>query len=282
MRKFEATNGDVKGNWKNINYILGKTTSNRSSTFKINNEYVTDPQVISNTFNEYYATVGQDTSNSLPQTEKHFTEYLPERNQTNFVWNRVTLPEVKRIIKTSKNSKPGPDELPIKIFKNNIETLSPILVHLFNMSLDQGIFPTVHKTGKIFPLYKSKEMEDIKNYRPVCLLNTVGKLLEKIVSSRMISYLEENNILINNQFAYRKGKSTEIAIIEYVKKVIESLNENKYVISVFLDLTRAFDCVNHEILLAKLKHYGLTGQALNWFRTYLTDRKQFVSFVSIV
>ena len=125
-------------------------------------------------------------------------------------------------------------------------------------------------------------MDEIKNYRPICLLNCVSKLLEKVVSTRLVKHLEDHNILTNNQFAYRKGKSTELAISEYIKTVMDSFATNSFSLSVFLDLTRAFDCVDHKILLRKLEHYGVREGALNWFSSYLTDRKQYVSFNNVL
>ena len=88
------------------------------------------------------------------------------------------------------------------IFKNDIDALAPVLAYLFNLSISQGVFPTVHKTGRIVPLYKSKETNEIKNYRPICLLNAISKILEKVVSSRLVKHLEENNILSRHQYAY--------------------------------------------------------------------------------
>ena len=278
LSKFEESKSNIKANWKNINHILGKGQQNQQSIFKINNSHTCDVNIISNAFNDYYATIGKETSKSLPTSNKNFKDYLTEPSRTNINWTEVTIPEVKRMIKQCKNTKPGPDNIPIKIFKNNLDTLAPVLTYLFNLSLNQGVFPTVHKLGKIIPLYKSKEMDEIKNYRPICLLNSISKILEKVVSTRLMKHLEENNILSNNQFAYRKGKSTELAITEYVKNVMDNLANNNITISVFLDLTRAFDCVDHDILLAKLEHYGVKNEALNWFKTYLKDRRQYVFF----
>ena len=106
----------------------------------------------------------------------------------------------------------------------------------------------------------------------------MGKILEKVISNKIINHLEVNNILVDNQFAYRKGKGTDLANIQFIKNVLDALDANKYIISVFLDLTKAFDCVSHEILLKKLRHYGINGSLYHWIESYLSNRRQYVMF----
>ena len=133
-----------------------------------------------------------------------------------------------------KNSAPGPDKIPMKILKNNANILSPVLSHLCNLSLNTGTFPNIHKIGNIIPLHKGKDKDDIANYRPVCLLNSVSKLLEKIICNRLTKHLKNKNIINRNQYAYCKGKGTDIAITKYVKDVLDNFDVNKLTLSVFL------------------------------------------------
>ena len=188
----------------------------------------------------------------------------------------VTEAEIKRIVTKSKSTKPGPDDIPMSLLKNNIDLFCPVLTELCNKSLSAGHFPCVHKIGKIVPLFKSKDKCELFNYRPICLLNSISKILEKVMSNRLTLHFENNNIFVPNQFAYRKGKGTDIANVQFIKKVLEAFDKNQHTISVFLDLTKAFDCVDHEILLHKLNHYGIEGNSLNWIKSYLYDRRQFV------
>ena len=173
---------------------------------------------------------------------------------------------------------PGPDKIPISLIKKNIDFLSPILTHLCNLSMSKGEFPNIHKRGIITPLYKNKDKYDISNYRPVCQLNAVSKILEKITSNRILSHLENNNLLADSQNAYRKGRGTEIAVTKFVHDTLKAFDDNKITIAVFLDLTKAFDCVNHEILEKKLKYYGIDNIALNWIKTFLNSREQVTKF----
>ena len=116
------------------------------------------------------------------------------------------------------------------------------------------------------------------NYRPVSLLCSLSKVLEKIMYNRVISFLNENDVLFKYQFGFRKSHSTYLALTVLMDKLIKSLENGNYVVGVFLDFSKAFDTVDHKILLAKLCHYGIRGSALDWFSSYLTNRKQFVTY----
>ena len=276
--KLNNCNGDVKKTWEIINNITGRKKSNKTKLFKINNQFTDDEHVIANTFNDYYANIGTVTANSLGPSNHNYEAFLPNRHFPDIEMNDVTDIEIKRIVSKCNNTGPGPDGIPITIIKNNIDVLCHIICHLCNISMRSGEFPTIHKIGNIKPLYKSKDHDDVTNYRPICMLNAISKILEKVISERLISHLENNNILSNCQYAYRKARNTELAILNLVDKIMENFDRNKITVAVFLDLTRAFDCVDHHILCKKLEHYGVKNNALAWFRDYLLDRKQFVTY----
>ena len=150
------------------------------------------------------------------------------------------------------------------------------LAHLFNLSLNNGVFPASLKVSRTVPIFKSGDNTSCDNYRPISLLSSISKILEKIVANNLVSHLENNNLIYENQYGFLRGKSTVHTITKLVNKIAMELNEKKFVIGVFLDLRKAFDVVQHEILLNKLNKLGIANTVLKWFTSYLENRQQFV------
>ena len=150
------------------------------------------------------------------------------------------------------------------------------LVHIFNLSLLHGEFPDSMKLAKIIPLFKKGDKLEIGNYRPISLLSSFSKILEKIVFTRMIAFLKKYDILSNFQFGFREKHSTVHALMSFVEKIAHSIDSSSHTVGIFLDFSKAFDTINHEILLYKLANIGVRGKALEWFRSYLSNRRQFV------
>ena len=150
--------------------------------------------------------------------------------------------------------------------------LAPLTL-LFNKSFETGIFPEEMKKADIVPLYKSKEEYECTNYRPISLLLTMSKLLEKVMYKRTYNFLEQRKQLYNSQYGFRQSHSCENAIMELVSSIIKGKQEGLYTLALFIDLSEAFDTVDHEVLLSKLEKYGISGIANTWFRSYLTGRK---------
>ena len=152
------------------------------------------------------------------------------------------------------------------------------LVYICNMSLSEGVFPKQLKVANVVPLYKCDDPMLFNHYRPVSLLCTLSKVFEKVMLNRLIKYLEKFSILYEYQFVFRRKRSTHLALITLIDKLTQAIENGEYVIGVFLDFSKAFDTVNHEILLDKLYHYGVRGCAHKWFSSYVTDRQQFVTY----
>lgn len=149
------------------------------------------------------------------------------------------------------------------------------LLHIFNLSLEHGVFPNKLKTAKVIPLFKGGDAKLMSNYRPISLLSPFGKLLERLMYSRVIIFLNKYNVLYDYQFGFHKGHNTTLAIMDIVNMIETELSNKKYVLGLFLDLKKAFDTVDIDILLYKLNHYGIRGHVLSWFKSYLLNRKQF-------
>ena len=141
------------------------------------------------------------------------------------------------------------------------------------MFVEQGYFPENLKVGCITPIFKGGEKDKIKNYRPVCSLSCISKIIEKVIANRMVNFLEDSDILSKTQFGFRKNMGTETALLNYIDNIQNQLNYHKYTISVFMDLSKAFDVINHEILKNKLDHYGFRGNFLNFLLNYMDNIK---------
>ena len=152
------------------------------------------------------------------------------------------------------------------------------LNHIFNTSLLTGKCPNSLKLAKVVPIYKKDDSSLISNYRPISLLSSISKILEKIIYKRLDNFLKCNNLLIPHQFGFRKGHSTDYAILHIYDKIIESFSKKEHMIGIFMDLSKAFDTIDHQILIHKLNSYGIRGQALSWFKDYLHNRQQYVAF----
>ena len=151
------------------------------------------------------------------------------------------------------------------------------LSHIISCSLISDIVTSKLKIAKVIPILKNGHREDMYNYRPISILPCFSKILEKIIASRLLSFLLRYNIIYDHQFGSMPGKNTTHAILSLVDYLINSFEDNKLTCGIFLDISKAFDAIHHNILLSKLYKYGIGGNTLNWFMNYLSSRYQFES-----
>ena len=140
-----------------------------------------------------------------------------------------------------------------------------------------GLFPKSIKRAKILPIFKNKDKFGITNYRPISILPVISKAYEKVFYHRLYNYFSVNNLLSSSHFGFRSGASTEHALFKFSDDILKLFDQNKVAIATFMDLSKTFDCVDHNILLSKLKRYGIHETALQWINSYLSDREHFVS-----
>ena len=191
--------------------------------------------------------------------------------------NPTTVDEVFELIQKLKNNKAcGYDLISNKVLNSTCKTIAPFITCSFNSCIVNGVFPDCFKVAQVVPLFKGGDKESPTCYRPISLLPALGKLLEKIVSVRALDHLNENNLLSENQFGFRKFFSTEYAILDLFEKLLHNLDNKLSSCAIFLDLAKAFDSVDHTILLRKLSKYGFKNNFLNFFSSYLDSRSQFV------
>ena len=148
--------------------------------------------------------------------------------------------------------------------------------YICNLSFECGIFPNSMKTSKVIPLFKSGSKTSFSNYRPVSLLSQFSKILEKLFDTRLQSFMDKNCLISECQYGFRSGYSTSSALMELIEELSSALDSKQVTVGVFIDLKKAFDTIDHKLLMHKLEHYGIRGESNNWLKSYLENRKQYV------
>ena len=189
----------------------------------------------------------------------------------------VTTDKVLKLLTELNSQKAtGLDGLPAKFLKDGASTIAKPLTHIINMSITSGQFPKELKCAKIVPIYKKKLKTDPGNYRPVSILSIISKIFEKVVCDQLSEYLECNNLMYDLQSGFRQNLSTDSCLIHLSDYILNNQDKGEYTGMVVIDLQKAFDTVNHKILLSKLQALGLDQVAIKWFASYLEDRQQIV------
>jgi hypothetical protein len=196
--------------------------------------------------------------------------------------NPTDTNEIHKILGKCKHKKStGDDGISMTLLKQLCEDVCIPIAKLVNKSLQQGVVPDAMKLARVIPIYKAKSKQEFSNYRPISLLSNISKVLEKVIHKRMYAFLVKHDILYSNQFGFRPKHSTIDAIVTFTCDALRGIDNKASCLSVYLDLSKTFDTINHDILLKKLNHYGIRGVALRWFKSYLSQRTQYVSYKGV-
>lgn len=287
-RRFEQYKNDIKGTWKLLNSLIGHTKDKSSAhtVFKLtdNSEPVSSSDKIADEFCKYFTNIGPKLAESIHPSDKSFEAYLKSKrnpNPSSMFLDETDPEEIYKIISALKAKKSsGYDNISTTFLKQVGPEISCPISILVNKSFSEGVVPDILKIGKVIPIYKSNDKELFSNYRPISLLPALSKILEKAMYKRLYNFMDSNKILYQSQYGFREQRSTCQAILEFVTDVVEAIDEKKSTLSVFLDLSKAFDTIDHKILLDKLYFYGVRGIMYDWMKSYLSNRFQYVQYNS--
>ena len=254
---FNTHKQNLRKTWSGINEIINikKKHVSQPSCLKINGIQSNNPKQIAETFNNYFSTVAQKVDSLIPPTNNVFKDYLKNPNINSFFIQPTDADEVNKLICTLDPKKSnGPNSVPTKLLKLMKDKLSKPLSDIVNLSFSSGIFPTKLEIGNVIPVFKKGDKLSCENYRPISLLSNISKIFEKLMYTRLYSFLSSSNVIYKQQFGFRSKHSTNHALIEITEKIRIALDQGKLACGIFVDLTKAFDTVNHKILLEKLKY----------------------------
>ena len=264
--------------WEMANKINGKINDKTCviDHLKVDNIKYFTGKDISNQFAKYFSSVGKNFALKTEPSKNPLKDYLNKIpiNCTSMFFEPASVNEVSRLISNVKpKNSSGYDDISNKLLKTLHSVIIEPFTEIINRSLQEGSFPDDMKQADTIPLYKAKERFFTTNYWPISLLLTLSKILEKIVYKRMLRFLDCNNIIYNSQYGFREKHSCTDAVMEVSTEILKARENNLNTISVFLDLSKAFDTLDQKILLSKLEIYGMRGTVLNWFESYLINRQ---------
>ena len=277
--KIKTADNKIKAVWNIINNETGKIKQ-RDSNFVLNSDKgpISSNIEVAQEFENFFANIPIKTTaplNSSASLSASLLEKYVEACDAEFKFKHV---DVNTIIKAFREIKvKGTEDLwgmSVKVCSSVIDTLAPYLAFIFNTCVDEGVFPDLMKYSKVIPLFKTGDKGDPSNFRPVSILPVLSKIFEKIILNQLLSHFNINCLLHNQQFGFTKGRSTTDAGVALIKHIFSAWEDSCDAIGVFCDLSKAFDCVHHDTLLLKLKHYGIKNNALKLLKSYLDNRIQ--------
>ena len=284
-KKWNKTGNDLKKQWKFVNFLIYPGTSRNSiSSVEFKNRTYSNQEQIVDVFNQYFTDIGVHISDLVKQEEVNnkimtFREIITDK--TMHIRPTDSNEILHIVLNLKKNVSPGHDNITVRDLVSIQDLIIPILVRLINNLFLSGEYPQVLKIGKVTPVHKSGDKTNIQNYRPITSVDTLSKIVEILLANRIIDFLSKNVGFDKYQYGFVKKSSTLSATTDFVNYINTELDEKKYVIATYIDLNKAFDVVNLDLLLRKLKLMGIRGITHELLRTYLKNRLNFVSINGI-
>ena len=283
QKYFKENVKNSKKIWQGINSLLNKQRKKQNTIYLEEKGFISDPHKVANKFNDFFLNVAGKLSEKIADKNSKFQDYLKNPNRSSFFLKETEPGDFVKVINKLDVKKSGDI---YDITPGNVKLTGPIVAQclsiIFNRCIREGIFPSAFKKAKIIPLHKGDSVLTVSNYRPISLLPIFSKLFERVIYDQFIDYIEKNKILDQLQFGFQKNKSTENAISTIITTITGAASEKKSSYCIFLDFAKAFDTVNHKILVEKLKYYGVKDKSLSLFEDYLSNRKQVVEVNGVI
>ena len=283
--QFSKNAGNPKRLWGDLLEAINKRKAHvdLTNSFEINNSVVSSPEAVARQFNDYYSQIAPTLDAALGPCSVDPLSYLSDvRVPETLVFRPVGQEAILDIVTSLKDTGAGLDGINSKLLKQIIPVIVPHLAHLVNICIMNGTFPAMLKTALITPIYKTGSRSLFSNYRPISVLPVISKILESVIYNQLLVFLTENEILFDYQFGFRASHSTYMPICLLHDLITSNLVNGYSTAGIYLDLARAFDTVNTKIFLSKLSKYGIRGNALALFSSYLHDRKQCLKYKNVV
>lgn len=282
--RFVKFQGNLKKTWQTISDVgsdLKKKSDEQDIMLsRVDGPTTDDPAEVADIFNDYFSTIGSKLASKIPN---NFAPTQQKVNNHIFILEPTNEDEVSQLIQSLKSdSANGPDDIPAKLLKHISPLILKPLTHLINVCFRTGTFPSIFKTAYTIVIFKEGDKTNPGNYRPISLISQLSKILEKSLKSRLLSFLESTKHFSNRQYGFRPGRSTQDAMYALIESISTNLNPalKKKVLAIFLDLAKAFDTVQHAILLRKVDNAGIIGKSFALLKSYLSGRVQRVKIGS--